>query len=167
MVAFFFARPHVRADITGALTAVEDIERIVQRFSMGRGDLSDLLAVNRTIRAWSTVVQRFKEEKAMETVEQIRLFEADWTSFDVLMSRMTDLQDLSNRIATALDDDNSSTLGGSSMSENIEADDDRLDNTLPIEVDDSLWRYGSGKWMIKPEYPALSVPLYRVLSKFK
>jgi DNA mismatch repair ATPase MutS len=146
VVAFFSARPHFGADVGGALADVEDIGRIVQKFTMGRGDPGDLLAVNRTIRVWSSVIKRFKEERTMEAAERTKLHEADWTSLDALMSRMTDLQDLSKRITMALDDEYDSSPGTS------DALQDKLDEAPPIHVDNTFWRYGLGKWMIKPEY---------------
>jgi DNA mismatch repair ATPase MutS len=152
VVAFFSTRPHFSADIAGALTDIEDIGRIVQRFIMGRGEPSDLLAVNRTIRTWSTVINRFKEERAMEAVERNRLHEADWTSIDTLISRMTDLQDLSTRITLALDDEYPSSSGDPLISEDSQVNDDKLDSAPFITEDNNLWRYGSGKWTIKPEY---------------
>ncbi|KAF8222260.1 hypothetical protein L208DRAFT_608417 [Tricholoma matsutake] len=153
VVAFFSTRPHFGADIAGALAGVEDIGRIVQRFTMGRGDPSDLLAVNRTIRTWSTVIKRFKEERTMEAAERTSLHEACWTSVDALMSRMIDLQDLSKRITMALDDEYPS-----SSSEDLQVVDDKLESVPSINADNALWRYGPGKWMIKPEFsPTLSM----------
>jgi DNA mismatch repair ATPase MutS len=165
VVAFFSTRPHFGADIAGALADVEDIGRIVQKFTMGRGDPGDLLAVNRTIRIWSTVIKRFKEERTMEAAERARLHEADWTSLDALMSRMIDLQDLFKRITMALDDEYPSSL--TSTSEDLQVNDDKLDNALPINVDNTLWRYGTGKWMIKPEYFVLSSLSAYILRKFE
>ena len=165
VVAFFYTRPHFGADIAGALASVEDIGRIVQRFIMGRGDPSDLLAVNRTIRMWSTVVKRFNEERTMEAAELTQLHEADWASIDSLVSRMVDLRDLSKRIAMALDDDYSSSSGDSSTSEDLQANDDKLANAPPNNADSTLWRYG--KWTIKPEYFVLLSLSAHVLRKFE
>ena len=163
-MAFFSTRPHFTADIAGALADVEDIGRIVQRFTMGRGDLGDLLAVNRTIRMWSTVIKRFQEERTMEAVELIHLHDADWTSIDALMSRMVDLRDLSKQITMALDDEYPSSPCGSSVSEDLPVNDDKLENAPPLGADNTLWRYG--KWMIKPGYFVLSLLSTYKLRKF-
>jgi hypothetical protein len=164
VVAFLCTRPHFGADIAGALADIEDIGRIVQRFIMGRGDPSDLLAVNRTIRTWSAIIDRFKEERAMEVVERNRLHESDWTNIDTLISRMTDLQDLSTRITMALDEYSSSS--DPILSEDSQVNDDKLDNTPFINGDNHLWRHGSGKWTIKPGYFPVFV-LYSYIDNFK
>jgi len=123
------------------------------------------LAVNRTIRMWSTVVKRFNEERTMEAAELTQLHEADWASIDSLMSRMVDLRDLSKRIAMALDDDYSSSSGDSSTSEDLQANDDKLANAPPNNADSTLWPYG--KWTIKPEYFVLLSLSAHVLRKFE
>ena len=162
MVAFFSTRPHFGADIAGALTNVEDIGRIVQRFIMGRGDSGDLLAVNRTIQVWSTVIKRFQEEKMMEAVERTRTHDADWTSLDALMSRIVDLQDLSTRITMALDDEYRSSPCDLSISEDLQVNDDKLEDAPALSADNTLWRYGSGKWVIKPGYSYSLLPAHKL-----
>ena len=150
MVAFFHARPHFGADLVGALTDVEDVGRIVQRFTLGRGDPNDLLAVNKTIHTWSIILNRFHEERRLEAAERSGLDEASWASLDALMARMTDPHELSKRISMALEDE---CVAGSeaSTSNNLESsNEDKFDNVSPGDGDSILWRYGSVKWTIKP-----------------
>lgn len=49
---------------------VDDATRIVQKFLLGRGDVSDLSAICATIDVWSSMKSRVALEKSMERQER-------------------------------------------------------------------------------------------------
>jgi len=81
---------------------MEDASRIVQKFLLGRGDAGDLSAIHSTILIWVSIKKRFELEKKMENKERGAIVENEWASLDALMSRMSDLRELANRISMAL-----------------------------------------------------------------
>lgn len=149
LVAFFCSRPNFRTDLALALADAEDTGRIVQKFSLGRGDSNDLLAVKRTTQVWAAIKKRVEEEKRLEVLERTDFNEEDWRSLDSLMSRMARLDELSARISTALEDsppamDESQTPGPEPLEVNT-TDSEKE----PSEVN-VFWPSGVGKWTIKP-----------------
>ncbi|TCD67520.1 DNA mismatch repair ATPase msh1 [Steccherinum ochraceum] len=102
LVAFFKSRPHLRADLVGALEGTEDVTRIVQKFLLNRGDLGDLAALGRTLALWSSIRNRVQLEKEMEHHEHDSRAASDWGSIDALLSRLASLQTLADRISTSL-----------------------------------------------------------------
>lgn len=121
-----------------ALGKVEDTGRIVQKFLLGRGDVNDLLAINTTIRTWSAIIKRIEDEKQLEALERSNFNSEEWGTLDMLMSRMSDLYDLSQRIGSALE--LGQYIGGGQQSG------DELEETSP-----TMWKYGTNKWVIRPE----------------
>jgi DNA mismatch repair ATPase MutS len=61
MVETFLHDEKLREDIVEFLKRTYDSQRIVQKFSLGRGDAEDLLALARTIKATDTILQRLEE----------------------------------------------------------------------------------------------------------
>lgn len=102
LVAFFFARVDLRADLVQILGAVDDTSRIAQKFLLGRGDISDLQAICTTLKLSSSVKARMELEKTMERRERGVIVEDEWTAIDALMSRLDSLQDLIGRIQKAV-----------------------------------------------------------------
>jgi DNA mismatch repair ATPase MutS len=133
------------------LADVEDTGRIAQKLILGRGDPNDLLAVKKTIQAWTAIMNRISEEKKIEASERSVYNPDEWESLDVLMSRMTELRELSERIGLALEDGcvkddpqpTDQVAGVGDESGNIIASDDEDTNLV--------WRQGYGKWNIKPQ----------------
>ncbi|KAG6831256.1 hypothetical protein H0H92_011766 [Tricholoma furcatifolium] len=155
LVAFFHARPHFHADLAEVLANAEDTIRIVQKFTLGRGEIADLLGVKKTVRIWTDLVKRVQHEKTMEAAERQDFSEADWASLEALMSRIVLLDGLSKRIGAALGDRSYVSLE-SVTEENVAEDvEDRpsSENTPPFADENEMsWRYGSIKWTIKPRY---------------
>jgi DNA mismatch repair ATPase MutS len=150
LVAFFHARPHFRADLCEQLTHAEDATRIVQKFLSGRGGASDLAAVSGTIGVWTAIARRIALERAMEAQERGGVDGEAWASLDALVARMSDLGELSARIANALASTVPAAIGESS--ENV-VDPEALVNEPAQrgeDTDDPLYDT-TNRWMIKPE----------------
>lgn len=101
LVALFKSRPHLRADLIQYLNDIEDAARIIQRFLLGRGDASDLLALCNTIDVWTSIRDRIILERDIE-LRRTSIIMPEWTSLDALVTRITDLSDLSRTIDHAL-----------------------------------------------------------------
>ncbi|KAG6889668.1 hypothetical protein C0992_004479 [Termitomyces sp. T32_za158] len=169
LVAFFLSRPHFHADLAEALATVEDTSRIAQKFMLGRGETADLLGVKRTIRVWTDIIKRVQHEKEMELSECSKFEVDDWKSLDALISRMESLDSLSKRIGTALDDkpsndffESTSTDTGT-VEENEEACGNE-DEAILRNGTETLWRYGTSKWAIKPRPQMTEDPIYKVIN---
>jgi hypothetical protein len=98
------------------------------------------LAINATIRVWQSIMTRVELEKNMEWKEKGRIDQDEWASLDALVSRMTDLPDLTNRINLALEQ------GDSGISQDPTITND--DQPGPAQI---TWKYGHSKWVINPE----------------
>jgi DNA mismatch repair ATPase MutS len=101
-VAFFVKRPHLRADIIEKLKEMGDVSRIVQRFTLKRGDVPDLLSVKKTIDLCGDILKALELESVME--KRREGFKEEWKCIDVLRKRMLNLESLSTRIEVALPD---------------------------------------------------------------
>ncbi|KAG6861219.1 hypothetical protein C0995_002568 [Termitomyces sp. Mi166 len=170
LVAFFHSRPHFHADLAEALANAEDTSRISQKFMLGRGETADLLGIKRTIRAWADIIKRVQYEKEMESVERSDFNIDDWTSLDMLISRMIPLDGLSKRISTALGDKSSSELPESTS---VDAGTGEDTEETPVSEGEgilsndteTLWRSGTSKWTIKPSFSATLTTLHDNLQK--
>jgi DNA mismatch repair ATPase MutS len=58
----FLGDSHLLADVIHHLRQTHDSQRLVQRFSLGRGDSDDLLSLARTIRETERILARLKEQ---------------------------------------------------------------------------------------------------------
>jgi DNA mismatch repair ATPase MutS len=151
LVAFFYTRPHFRADLVRTLDDVEDIGRLSQKLLLGRGDINDLIALSKTIHVWSYIKSRIKQEKRLEMSERSDFKDVDWCSVDALMSRMSPLDDLANKILNAIEEDSSPEATRS-----IEEQDDALSVTAGSETPELCMnetsRFCTGKWAIKQRF---------------
>lgn len=128
------------------LPRLEDATRIVQKFSLGRGDASDLLGIKNTTAAWSSLRQRIERERLVEIRERTDFRDEEWTSLDSLLSRMVNLDALYTRIDSALQKSEGETDG----SEGPE-DEDSTAETSNADAFSRSWRYNVSKWTIKAE----------------
>ncbi|KAF7339689.1 DNA mismatch repair protein [Mycena sanguinolenta] len=165
LVAFFHARDHFRADLVAALASAEDAGRVVQRFLLGRGDAGDLHTVNSTIRVWAALKARIVQERqqeAREAAERGVVFaDAEWTSLDALMARMSDLQELSTRIDGAL---KQRDPGRDPVV--VDSDDTDVDGEAHgTDVPKVAWKVGNNNWTIKPEFSEKIMSLHEVLEE--
>ena len=151
LVAFFYTRPHFRADLIGVLENVEDIGRISQKFLLGRGDVSDLLALSKTIHAWSNIKILIEQEKSLETTKWCDSKVEDWSSIDALVSKMSPLDDLANKILDAIEED-SPFEGSRSIAEQDDAFSVLTDSGVPEPGMNGAPRFCSGKWVIKQRF---------------
>ncbi|CAL1696168.1 unnamed protein product [Somion occarium] len=165
LVALFKSRTHLRADLVQYLNDIEDAARIVQKFLLGRGDASDLLAICNTINIWTSIQNRIRLEREMEQRRGAPL-ENDWASLDALLTRVSDLGDLARTIDRALarrDQDTRSpvTDEGAADSSGI----DGFDSTLTDTLDGPSSPSGiQGNWTIKPEFSEYLTNLHATLS---
>ncbi|KAA1468629.1 hypothetical protein DENSPDRAFT_771023 [Dentipellis sp. KUC8613] len=150
LVAFFHSRPHLRNDLVTSLRGIEDISRIVQKFLLGRGNAYDLIVMKASVALWTSIKERISFEKVMEEKEVGRIMQAEWDSIETLISRMGDLEWLSNRIETALQivpqDREDSSLD--EVPEEIEVP--PVPDVEPLQGDPG-WQNGY-KWTINPEF---------------
>ncbi|KAF8641063.1 hypothetical protein AX17_000707 [Amanita inopinata Kibby_2008] len=164
LVACLFTRPHFRADLVEMLAGSEDIGRITQKFLLGRGDPGDLLALCRTIRVWSSIKRRIEEEERLEMIERPDFNKSDWTSMNSLMSRTSDLDYLSTRIANALEDEEGNTEGvpPDLIPEQASGMLNGADVSPEAATIEPL-RFGNGRRFIKPSFSNMIASLHEKL----
>ncbi|KAJ3838374.1 muts domain V-domain-containing protein [Lentinula raphanica] len=157
LVAFFYSRPHLRADLLALLVKAEDAGRIVQKFLVGKGDPSDMLALTTTVNVWSEIQRRIAHEREMECLEQPSFDTSEWMSLDTLMSRMVNLEALAKRISLAIEHPANSQLDDSQV-EDSENDGGYGPEANILRADS---RYGRIKLgiKIKPEFSAALLEL--------
>lgn len=150
LVAFFYTRPHFRADLVRALEDVEDIGRLSQKLLLGRGDINDLIAMGKTMHVWSNIKSRIKQEKKLEMSERSDFKDEDWNSIDALMSRMSSLDNLANKILNAIED--SSPEGTRSIEEQDDAPSVTTGSEIPELCMNETSRFCTGKRAIKQRF---------------
>lgn len=91
LVDTFLADSHLLADIIYHLRQTHDSQRLVQRFSLGRGDSDDLLSLARTIRETEHILARLREQHH--------------PSLDHLIGRIVIPEKLCERIEAAIDEE--------------------------------------------------------------
>lgn len=125
------------------LADLEDPSRIVQKFLLGRGDTSDLVALTTTIEVWSGIRTRVSLEKEMEHREKGVVNADEWASIDALMSRMDHLRDLSARVRAAVGNLDSASVDGPSeeIGEAVE--------TTPVPTAKGV--ISGFNWTVRPE----------------
>lgn len=138
LVTLFFKRPHFRFDLRGLLREVEDASRIVQRFLMGRGEPTDLLAIYTTIRTWDAILAKVREERASEVVARADKFDGlEWSSLDLLVSRLADLKELASKIGLAVVDNrlqDEAREDSEELEESVETSDTEI-SSVPLRLD--------------------------------
>lgn len=139
-------RPHLEADLVQLLTKIDDISRLTQKFLVGRGDPSDLTAINKTIRTWTRVSAMLRAEKLLERNEQRNHNHEEWKSLDALISRMHTLTELSEAIESAISMDAEEVDGGS---DEPRSDADSESEDEPIQL--LNWKLSTNQWSIRPE----------------
>lgn len=136
------------------LAKAEDASRIVQKFLLGKGDPSDMLALTATVDIWSGIQQRVNQEREMEYLERRSFSASEWVSLDTLMNRMVNLEDLAQRISLAVERPVSPQYD--ELAEDADLESDENSGTLRAE-----WRYGRVKFGIKIK-PECVKPLFIV-----
>lgn len=141
MVAFFHARPHLRADIVQSLGQLEDATRILQRFLLGRGSTFDLVALCATIDVWNLIKNQLELEKRMELQERGKLEDEEWSSLDTVIARIDSLQGLASRIRGAVVQDGQAI----DVPDTVDGD-----TTLPARTNER-WTPVVQRWSIQPQ----------------
>ncbi|KAK7694483.1 hypothetical protein QCA50_001669 [Cerrena zonata] len=157
LVALFKSRPHLRADLIQYLNDIEDAARIIQRFLLGRGDASDLLAICNTINIWTSIRNRIFLERDIELRRASEL-EPEWAGLDALITRLTDLSDLSRTIDRALVRREYGDTVISADDNNGETAEDPASGNVPSIPG------VQGGWTIKPEFSKHLTSLHTSLS---
>jgi len=145
--------------MTQLLNQICDATRLTQKFLAGRGDQNDLAAIGRTIRVWLKISTTLTAEKTLEAQEREDYDEREWTSVDILISRMHVIEALLETIEKALGSDIESTAGSP----------DELEQEAPDELSQlENWKISTIRWYIKPEYvvPLLMRILKSTLYRF-
>jgi hypothetical protein len=137
-------------DICELLKEIDDMSRLCQRFLLGRAEFSDLIAVHATIGMWSTIRKRVEQEKSMENIENPNAFQTDaWRSLDDLFHRMSNLQELAEKISAAVifQIDSSTDINDIDVDEPTStAEDNILDSESLVSG-----KSDSKKWAINPK----------------
>lgn len=147
VVAHLYARPHLRADLNELLKQLEDVIRIVQKFTLCRGDMDDLAAVRDSIVVWNTIKERiFLEQNSSPPTE---ISSMEWKSLNMLMDKMSDLGPLAEMISLALHDVNSRKKAKVASTNDVEV----VDGNEPFMLSDEPVEKGSKPfiWTIKPQ----------------
>ena len=151
LVELFWARPALLTDLRELLKDVEDATRISQKFLLGRGTIDDLISIRDTIDAWETIRGLLSTERAVETLQDQGSTSESWICFDQLMSRMTNLKRIAERISLAVECDRSS-LSMSSEGEEEEAVGGQSSNEANSDEPKAFSFYGLDmKWTIRPQ----------------
>ncbi|KAI6005192.1 muts domain V-domain-containing protein [Pisolithus orientalis] len=156
LVAFFYDRPYLREDIVQSLKECEDTLRIVQMFLLRKGELRDLLSIHRTIEVWMLIQRRLELERKMETLERGTSTASEWGNIDAMMSSIADLQSLSHRIASALDDVESADPSTQAPEEDDVSQEDKAVKTIAYN--------GVYKWTVRPDFAEELAELHQRLS---
>ncbi|KAG9047569.1 DNA mismatch repair ATPase msh1 [Tulasnella sp. UAMH 9824] len=171
LVAVFHHSPHFRSDVVTLLKETEDATRIVQKFTLGKGDADDLKAIRDTIRVWDAIRNRIRAEMPDTTKVALSAQAAtDWAALETIASQLASLLPLAERIDSALEDnelapakdsageEGDPTMPGLSLGEALETEDSQ---TLP-ETEDGV---STKTWTIKPKFSAKLTSLHRKLNK--
>lgn len=129
------------------MKGMADARRICQSFHVGRAGLNDLVSLYTTIEAWTTLLRRIAQERSMESIENTSRRSSDWESLDGLISRMSDLQSLSQKIFGAIESESEPIVSGDATDPDVE---EPLLQECEVETEVSGDKSGSSKWRIKP-----------------
>ncbi|KAG8969288.1 DNA mismatch repair ATPase msh1 [Tulasnella sp. 425] len=170
LVAVFHRSPHFRSDIVTLLKQTEDATRIVQKFTLGKGDVDDLRAIRDTIRIWDALHNRIQAERPdTAAVSLSTQAVADWEALEAIASQMNSLLPLAERIDSALEDrELAQTRDSEGMEANTMVPDLSLGEALEAEDSEILAPPGVGPtktWTIKPKFSSKLTSLHRKLDK--
>ncbi|PPQ69068.1 hypothetical protein CVT25_004244 [Psilocybe cyanescens] len=165
LVTFFRSRLHFRMDIINILNEVDDVGRLCQRFLLGRADFGDLAAIRTTINFWASLKNICAQEMATEQIESPGNHRfGEWNSMDALLHRLTNLDELSERISTAIVLDSNSGIEANDISEaneDLDIQDDPQTMTPVPEKEDSR------KGFINPQFSEKLANLNDILQKLE
>lgn len=82
---------------------MDDATRISQKFLLGKGTIDDLISIRDTIEAWDTVRRLLLTEKDIEARQDKSKATEAWGCLEQLMSRISNLNRISERIALAVE----------------------------------------------------------------
>lgn len=147
IVSLFSSKPHVRDDIINMLKGLEDVSRIVQRLTLGRGDIEDLLNIRKAVIGWERIHARLNFERDEMLRHDGTISPGDWTNMNALLSHMVDLTSLAERIGNAIDDTDFDRK--EKLAAGFDAEDDAASET------DSRYPFGRPpygvRWKLKPK----------------
>lgn len=137
-------------DITNILNEIDDVSRLCQRFLLGRADFGDLASIRNTIHFWTSLKNICGQEKAIEQKEDPdnhRL--SEWDAIDALLQRLTNLENVSERIENAIIIDSN---GGIESNDTLETNEDIDIHNDPQTLALISEKPESHKGFINPQY---------------
>ncbi|KZP32367.1 hypothetical protein FIBSPDRAFT_812686 [Athelia psychrophila] len=149
LVEFLHVRPNLGEDISQILGDMEDASRIVQKFLLRRGDVSDLSDLHAAIAAWTSVQRRIGLERKMELQERGAIREDQWASVTALMSRLNNMHELAKRICLAIE---LAPVANKALdAPELPEEDVEADTTLPPSTKSDKHSF-TMDWAIKPSF---------------
>lgn len=130
------------------MKGMADARRVRQSFQVGRTGLSDLVSLYTTIEAWDTLLRRISQERSMEDIEMTSKRLGDWECLHGLISRMSDLQLLSQQILAAIELEPETIVGSDTMDPDIDLS---LIQETEVDVEFSD-KPALNKWRVKRRY---------------
>ncbi|KAF8529495.1 muts domain V-domain-containing protein [Gautieria morchelliformis] len=103
LVSLFYAKHHLRDDLVQLLKRLEDASRIVQRFLLGKGDVTDLSTIKNAIDTWEEIKSKIELEHQVDLQGRSTGAGDEWLDLRRLLNRMADLRKLAWRIGMAVD----------------------------------------------------------------
>lgn len=159
VVGIFYNLPWLRQDVNQYLKRSGDAAKILQRFSLGRGDVDDLLQIKQTISAWHTIKQRVLSERARALSENGSVSVRSWACLDIMLAKMADLADISKRIELAVESSQASDLvSPEDNEEDLDVGGDMMSTGASLSTPDTRWKLasllagGDITWRVKPRY---------------
>jgi MutS domain III len=158
LVSLFYAKHHLRDDLVQLLKRLEDASRIVQRFLLGKGDVTDLSTIKNAIDTWEEIKSRIELEHQMDLQGKSTGAGDEWLDLRRLLNRMADLTKLAWRIGMAVDT--------SALSHSDEADPESLTSSahdgIRTNLTTSSWT-GQLKTAIRPKSASMLHPLSNLI----
>ncbi|KLO13966.1 hypothetical protein SCHPADRAFT_873402 [Schizopora paradoxa] len=157
LVEIFYELPWLRQDVMQCLKKAGDAAKILQRFSLGRGDVDDLLQIKHTISTWHTIKQRILLERT-RVVSEDGVSGRHWGCMDILLSKVANLASIAVRIEHAVEINQSTGAVppdevNEVIGEDLVSSDASLSSSLDIR-----WRLtnlltgNDVLWRIKPQF---------------
>jgi len=135
------------------LRRMGDAARVMQRFTLGKGDIDDLLLIKQSVGVWKEIKRRIALERRITSNGTKVALQENWAYLDSLVGRISDFSRLETRIELAV---NSRQIDGEKLSGEPEENGEEQNNTTPSAFQ-SQWRTTSQIleekliWSINPE----------------
>jgi DNA mismatch repair ATPase MutS len=130
-------------DLREMMKNAGDIGRLVQKLTLRKGAIDDLVTVKKTIELWAAISARLQLERKMEN--EARQPSENWDTIDHLTNKLSDLSRVAIRIEEALQQEGA---------EDVDVEDvEEMGNETEATEEPS----GATKWHISHEYVYCSI----------